>query len=183
VNELAETAYSTDHPDVIAAWRDIADREDVFRTQAKAAAELVGKNRGVLFSTNVLGARVPLGLAHIDPADPPTGWTFKARRDCLVPVSADAKRWLAAQQPPKPDLRGVMAEHGLPRNQAVGGGRMGTPELFLHEGTIWVHYRGRPDGSFGGPFDTPDPAVWTPRRLSEYHTAREAALEQMRQTV
>lgn len=99
-------------------------------------------------------------------SNPDTVGAFKATK-----AGEQARKWLADHQPP--DLRAVLAAHGLPRTSRLtrdGGYLISTPQVFLHEGTVWALYKGTPDGQ----------CSWQPRKLSEFYAALEAleAVEQ-----
>lgn len=162
---MNEHAYSTDDPATVAAFKATAIAYNEMGGRAREDAEKLGNNKGALIVGGVLGAPRVVGLAADDPANPPEGWQYVKGRDQLEPrrgkAGESARQWLAGHQPP--DLRGVLAEHGLPvyyRN----GNKIGNPALFLHDDTVWALYGGYPEGE----------CTWTQRKLSEFHAAQEA---------
>jgi hypothetical protein len=167
-----EHAYSTNNPDVVAAFTAAAEARTAFARRVVADAKALGSNKGPLHNTHVFGGDETVGLAVDDADNPPDGWTPSKGRGYLVPrrgaPGADARRWLADHQPPAgSDVRAVMADHGLPRTTGLDfdhTNTISTPLLFCHDGEVWALYKRQPD----------DECTWTPRRLSEFHAAREA---------
>lgn len=171
-----EYAFSTDNPATLAAYRETRAAAKEFAARLKADCDNLGVagayvRRGVWGSPDEINALGPGESGAV-----PDGWRMV--RDQLEPRRGKpgdaARQWLADHQPP--DVRHVMTKHGLPRHSSMpsgtGGYRMSAPALFEHDGTLWACYEGKP----GGPFDSDDgPCTWTPRKLSEFHTVREAA--------
>lgn len=166
-------AYSTDDPAVVAAFTAAIQARCDFSQRVVDDAETLGKNKGVLRMGGVFGRCETVGLAPDDPNDPPEGWTYIRSRDRLEPrrgkAGDAARRWLADHQPPDDaDGRTAMEAHGLPRHTGLdrgfSTGRISTPRIFHHDGTVWALYSGKPDGE----------CTWAPRRLSEYYAAQEA---------
>jgi hypothetical protein len=182
---MTDTAYSTDDPAIVAAFIAARDAGNAFATQVIADAAALGRNKGPLRTSDLHdGTYTTAGLAPDDPTDPPVGWVYSKGRDMLVPrrgkAGDAARRWLDGHQPPTgSQVRAVMAEHGLPLNDMLGAGQNGmsirfnVPEIAHHDGTLWALYQGTPGSWFGGK-DQPK-CTWTPRKLSEYYAAREAA--------
>lgn len=166
---MTEHAYSTDNPEVVTAYRiTVAEFNDCGRRARESAARL-GKNSGPLIVTSRVSAPRVVGLSTTSPNDPPDGWRYSKSEQHLVPrrgrPGEPARRWLDAHQPP--DLRAVLERHGLPRTCKPGPELrwfLATPGVFEHDGTVWALYPNEPDGE----------CTWTPRKLSEFHAAREA---------
>ena len=174
---MTEHAYSTDDPAAVAAFKAATDALADCQRRARESTEELGKNNGPLIYRHPLFGLEVVGLAALDPADPPQGWRYLKTREYLVPrrgAAGDAARkWLADHQPP--NLRAIMADHGLPRCSKSDPDSMSyrimAPKVFEYQGTVWALYRGVIDGE----------CSWTPRKLSEFHAAREAAEEAERQ--
>ena len=167
---MNEHAYSTSDPTVVTAYRAACDGYRDMSRRTSEDAETLGNNRGALISSNVFAGPHIVGLAADDPASPPAGWVYSKRNNCLVPQRGKtgdaARQWIDAHQPP--DVREVLAGHGLPRMSQYTRGDTyvrALPELFEHGGTLWARYRGDVDGV----------CTWERRRLSEFHAARESA--------
>lgn len=176
------TVYSTSNPVTAAAFLAACDAERAFAQSVVESAAAIGKNKGALRTSGVFGEPPStIGLAVDDPDDPPEGWVYSKTREQLVPrrgrAGNCAREWIAAHQP-KASARVVMEEHGLPFNDLLGAKadhgavnrQFNVPVIFHHDGTVWAHYRGTPGRWVGGPIEP----TWEPRRLSEYHAAREA---------
>lgn len=170
-----EYAYSTDDPEILTAYREALAARNEFGARLKADCEALGVagayvRRGVWGSPDEINALGPDEFGQI-----PDGWRMV--RGQLEPrrgrPGEAARQWLADHQPP--DVRHVMTKHGLPRHSSIpsgtGGYRMSAPALFEHEGTLWASYEGKP----GNLLDGDEKCTWTPRKLSEFHAAREAA--------
>jgi hypothetical protein len=178
---MPQRAYSTDNPEAVAAFRQARADAIAFGPKIDAATKALGKNGGALFFSGGFDSGRPAGLNADDPNDPPEGWIFSKTKDHLVPRRGKpgdpARAWIEAHKRPA-DALTVLAEHGLPRYDRLGGGsgwgsyRLGSPEVLHHEGVLWARYRGEPDGTFGGPKE----CTWLPRKLSEYYAAREAVV-------
>lgn len=171
-------AYSTDKPEVVAAYRETKAEMREFGQRMRADCEALGGNSGGLLDRGIWGSpdRI-VGLMPDGSGTIPDGWRMVRGR--LEPrrgkPGEGARRWLAAHQPP--DVRHTLTAHGLPRHSTVPGGpgmsyRLFSPALFELDGTLWVCYDGEPgDGLMSG--EALDESVWTPRRLSEFYAARE----------
>lgn len=166
-------AYSTDNPDTVAAFTAAVKARSAFAARIIAAAETLGNNKGPLRGGGVMTGYLTVGLAPDDPENPPAGWRYLKSRDRLEPArgkAGDAARaWLNEHQPPADaDGRTVMEAHGLPRTTGLGAtfstGMVSTPQIFEHDGSVWALYDRKPEKE----------CTWTPRKLSEYHAAREA---------
>lgn len=174
---MTEYAFSTDNPAALAAWHDSRAARRVFTERITADTVALGGNKGALVRSGIWGSRDELvGLAPDGSGVIPDGWRIV--RDRLEPrrgkAGAGAREWLAAHQPP--DVRHALVEHGLPRHSTLsdrdsGSFRLSSPALFEHDGALWACYEGKPgdhvrsDGT---------ECTWTPRKLSEFHAAREA---------
>jgi hypothetical protein len=122
-------------------------------------------------------------LGPDDPDSPPAGWVHVKTRNELVPkrgkAGDQARLWLKDHQPPaESHVRKIMQAHGLPLNDLLGGTkdggqRFGLPAIGHFNGTLWALYNGRPGLWWGG--DNQPQITWTPRKLSEYYAAQEAA--------
>lgn len=170
-------AYSTDRPEVLAAWRSASEARQEFGRRLAADCETLGGNTGALMNRGVWGRDRIVGLQPDGSGAVPDGW--RAVRGRLEPRRGKpgeaARQWLADHQPP--DVRHTLAEHGLPRHSTMPGGpamtyRLISPVLFELDGTLWVCYEGEPgDALMSG--ERLDESIWTLRRLSEFHAARE----------
>lgn len=173
-------AYSTDLSEIVADYREARRAYTEVASAAHHAAIAMGCE-GIYSTGNAFGPPVLVGLATSDKENGPEGWVWSRARNMLLPrrgKAGDAARaWLSAHQLPKQDARGVLAEHGLPRNSKVpsrprdGAFDVLLPTLFEHEGVVWALYTGKP-GSWTGQGEVS--AAWTPRRLSEYYAAKES---------
>lgn len=172
-------AYSTDKPEVLAAYHLVRREMREFGQRMRADCEALGGNSGGLLNRGVWGSpdRI-VGLMPDGSGTVPDGWRMVRER--LEPRRGKpgeaARRWLADHQPP--DVRHTLTGHGLPRHSSVPTKAMTyqliPPVLFELDGTLWVCYEGKPgDELMSG--ETLDESIWTPRRLSEFHAAREEA--------
>lgn len=174
---ITEHAYSTDAPDVVAAYRQaIADRAATGKRIFAAVDALGAGPRVFVRSSGFPGDRAQLTAVEQRGDHIPEGW--RVVRGNLEPrlgkAGAAAREWIAKHQPV--DVRHVMESHGLPRASWVPrdkefGWTIVTSKLFEHDGTLWTCYEGEP-GTGGSGFDTP--CTWTPRKLSEFYAAWEA---------
>jgi hypothetical protein len=176
-----QTAYSCDHHEVVAAYRDA-------RAVFVAAADRTHRDAVAMGCTGFYGTGQTFGPASIaglatdNPDDPPEGWQWSASAGYLKPrrgkAGQVARDWLDDHALPELDARAVLACHGLPRasRDAHDGAsyKVMLPDLFEHDGTIWVLYTGTP-GAWGGDLDPGVGEQWTPRKLSEFYAAKEAA--------
>lgn len=167
-HEIPKTAFFTVEPEVVAAWMTTAEQIRDIQNRAVDAAEKIGKNKGLMIQQS-FGAMRVVGLAPVDPKDPPAGWRyvrqqFEPRRGKAGEAAAS---WLASVQPPS--MRDVMKAHGLPRHCSFKYGFFGTPAMFQHEGAIWALYKGEPDGEAS--------AAWTECKPSQFYAAQEAQQE------
>jgi hypothetical protein len=170
----AQHAYSTDNPEIVAAFVAAVQARSAFAARIIADAEALGNNKGPLRTAGVLGLDRTVGLAPDDPENPPAGWRYMKSLNRLEPVARGkageaARAWLAAHQPsPAEDGRAVLEGHGLPRTTGMSAmfssGTVSTPQIFEHDGTVWALYDRKPERE----------CTWTPRKLSEFHAAREA---------
>lgn len=171
-------AYSTGRPEVVAAWRDASEARQEFGRRLAADCEALGGNTGALLNRGVWGS--PDRIVALEPDGSgtiPDGWRMVRRQ--LEPRRGKpgeaARRWLADHQPP--DARHTLTGHGLPRHSTMPGGpamtyRLVSPVLFELDGTLWACFEGKPgDALMTG--DAVDESIWAPRRLSEFHAARE----------
>lgn len=174
---MQEHAYSTSDPAAVAAFKAASDALGDCQRRNREDAKELGKNNGPMILRHPLFGLEVVGLATLDPEDPPEGWRHLMGVGHLMPRRGKAgeapRKWLADHQPP--DLRGIMADHGLPRSSKSDPESMSyrimTPKLFEHNGTVWALYRGVIDGE----------CSWTPRKLSEFYAALEAAEEAEKQ--
>jgi len=160
------TAYKTSDPAIVAAWKTTAEQMKETGNRAVDEAEAIGKNKGLMIQRSIDEERF-VGLAPVDPEDPPEGWRlvrgqFEPRRG---KAGDDARAWLESVQ--MPSLRAVMDGHGLPK-VIFGNGRMATPGMFLHNETVWASYSVAPEEGEVGP-------LWEKCRLSEFYAAQESA--------
>lgn len=194
---MTETAYSTDNPEIVAAYRDAcAARRDHARRIVDAVRDLGADHERILGTGDGISAPTITGLTPLRRPDTvvpnndedyegavhltnyviPDGWRIVRER--LEPRRGKpgqaAREWLAQHQPV--DVRGVMSTHGLPRAAWIPrrgdfGYTVSAPNLFEHDGTLWACYAGEPGA---GEMDRGETCTWTPRKLSEYHAAKEA---------
>lgn len=159
---MTDYAYKTADPDVVAAWNATVEQHRQASKAAIEGAEAIGKNKGLMVRRSI-GEEEFVGLAPIDPSDPPEGWRYvRERFEPRRGAAGDgARAWLKSVQ--LPQLRDVMQDHGLPKI-LFKGGMMRTPGMFEHDGTIYALYSAEPDDI--GP-------AWEPCRLSEYYAAQE----------
>ena len=145
-----EQAYSTDNPEAVAAYRKIVADMAAFGERIREDCAALGGNKGALIRRGIWGSpdRI-VGLEPDGSGQIPPGW--RVVRERLEPrrgkPGEDARRWLEDHQPP--DVRHGMVEHGLPRHSSV---------------PTETGYR----------IDQENACTWTPRKLSEFHAAREA---------
>lgn len=179
MSDRRQHAYSTDNPDVVAAYRIAVEQRNTFGKRIAAAVEALGAGPRVHVRGGAMSgdSQRVVGLEqkgdHI-----PDGWRFLKSSGTLEPRRGKpgdpARQWLADHQPV--DVRTVMEAEGLPRSVWIPtegfSYRIVLPELFEHDGTLWAMYEAEPGTSDTG-FDS-EPCTWTPRKLSEFHAAREA---------
>lgn len=174
-----EHAYSTDNPEAVAAYRQARAEQKEAGKRIAADVAALGAGPRVFVRTSGFSS-IPSELTAIEQKGDhiPEGW--RVVRGNLEPrrgkPGEGARKWLADHQPV--DVRHVMEAHGLPRTSWIPRGnglgyRIVSPALFEHDGTLWASYEGEPGTTDCG-FDT-DKCTWTPRKLSEFHAAREAA--------
>jgi hypothetical protein len=176
-----ENAYSTDRPEVVAAYRQTVQQRREFGQRVMADCAALGGNQGPLMRRGIWGHPDEIiGLGPDGSGVNPDGWRLVRGR--LEPrprkPGEPARRWLAEHQPP--DVRHVLTRHGLPRHSTTPVRERGMtyrvtqPALFELDGVLWVCYQDKPgDDLMAG--ETLDESIWTQRRLSEFHAAREAA--------
>lgn len=180
------SAYSTTDSELIAAYREASETLHEHAVKVCDAARELGRNKGVYKSGGGMFDHAKVsGLAPDDPNNPPDGWTYIKSRGQLEPrrgKSGDpARAWMKANEAPKIDVRGMLAERfGLPRysvtDDGVGCGLVGCPSMLFHNETLWIAYTGRPGTDpfgFRDDFVEPDERWWTLRRPSEWYAARE----------
>lgn len=159
---MSDYTYKTATPEVIAAWTAAVEQHRETASRATTGAEKIGKNNGLMIQRSI-GEEEFVGLAPIDPTDPPEGWRYVRER--FEPrrgkAGDEAREWLKSVQ--LPQLRNIMDDHGLPKI-LFKGGRMRTPGMFMHDGAIYAIYGAEPDNI--GP-------AWERIPLSEYYTAQE----------
>lgn len=175
-------AYSTDNPETVAVYRQLAAERAAFAERLEADCAALGGNTGGLLRPGMFGQ--PDALVALDPDGSgtiPDGWRLVRGR--LEPRRGApgemARAWIADHQPP--DVRCALVAHGLPRQscyEVEANGfthRRSTPALFEHDGTLWACYLGPPSYP-GSLLEAPDggACTWTPRKLSEFYAAREA---------
>lgn len=173
-----EHAYSTDGPEIVAAYRQaLADRAETGKRISAAIKELGAGPRAYVRSSGFPGYKDRLTAIEQSGDHIPEGW--RVVRGNLEPRRGKpgeaARQWLADHQPV--DVRHVMERHGLPRatwipRDGESGWMISSPKLFEHANTLWACYEGEP-GAGGSGFDT-DKCTWTPRKLSEFHAALES---------
>jgi hypothetical protein len=170
-------AYSTTDTETIAAYRQAKAGHSTFAARLRADVEALGAGPRVYLRSGAFGS--PNTITGLEPKGDtiPEGWRIV--RGNLEPrrgkPGEQARQWLAAHQPV--DTRHVLAQRGLPRdvwvpNPKVGNYRVVAPEIFEHKGVLWALYEAEP-GSGEIAFDDAK-CTWTPRKLSEFHTAFEA---------
>lgn len=166
VNDTPKVAYKTSDPAIVGAWKATADAIREAGKLAADAAEQIGKNKGLMIQRSMDEERF-VGLAPIDPSDPPEGWRYvRSQFEPRRGKAGDAARaWLKSIQ--RPNMREVLAEHGLPKLTTMKYGFFGVPGLVLHNNTIYAIYK-------GGPSNEPGPA-WELCRASEFYAAEEDA--------
>jgi hypothetical protein len=172
-------AYSTNDPAIVAVYRQTRAAMTEFLPRLRVDCAALGGNKGPLVRTGMWGR--PDRLVALEPDGSgviPESWRIvRGRLEPRRGKPGDtARAWLADHQPP--DLRHALTEHGLPRHSttpAAGQGfthRLIPPALFELDDELWACYEGPP----GGVFVADDgECTWTPRKLSEYYTARETA--------
>lgn len=166
---MTEHVYATSDATIVTAYRDTAAAFNEMGRKAREDAAALGKNQGALIRNHRTSRPEVVGLAALDPADPPAGWRYSKAEECLVPrrgkAGESARQWLDAHQPP--DLRAVLEQHGLPRVCQPGPDFrffLATPGLLEHDDMVWAMYPAAPDGE----------CTWERRKVSEFHAAREA---------
>jgi hypothetical protein len=172
-------AYSTDDPEIVAAYRQAVAERNAFGPRIRADVEALGAGPRVMVRSSAFpGDRDKVVALEQSGDHVPDGW--RVVRGNLEPRRGKrgeaARQWLADHQPV--DVRHVMEQHGLPRASWVSDPQRGwthkicKPALFEHEGTLWACYFGEP-GKSGSGFDE-EPCTWTRRKLSEFYAAEEA---------
>ena len=161
---MTEFAYKNTDLAALAAWNTAVEQHREASRNALDGAERIGKNKGLMVQRSI-GEEEFVGLAPIDPADPPEGWRYVRNR--FEPrrgkAGDNARAWLKSVQ--LPQLRDIMQQHGLPKI-LFKGGMMRTPGMFMHDGVIYASYTAEPDDI--GP-------AWERIPLSEYYAAQEQA--------
>lgn len=168
-------AYSTDSPEIVAAFRDTADAMRSYLPTLREAIAAIPGAKNPLVRGGFWGSSDELVALEADGSgDVPDGWRIVRGR--LEPRRGkpgdDARKWLAAHQPP--DVRHTLVDFGLPRHASIpaegGRFRLVAPDLFEHDGTLWACYDGEPGH---GVLDDGKSCTWTPRPLSEFYAAQE----------
>jgi hypothetical protein len=178
---MTDHAYSTDDPNTVNTYlQALAARAEMGKKIA-ADVKTLGAGPRVFVRDSGFGGHSRSITAIEQQGDHiPDGW--RVVRGNLEPRPGKpgeaARKWLAEHQPV--DVRAVMEKHGLPRSCWLPrakefGWTISRPDLFEHNGVLWACYAAKPGTSDSG-FDT-DKCTWTPRKLSEFHAAREAAEE------
>jgi hypothetical protein len=173
---MSSYAYSTDEPEILAAFREAAAAMADYLPRLREEIATIGGAKNPLVFSGMWGS--PDELVALEPDGSgviPDGWRMVRSR--LEPrrggPGEGARKWLADHQPP--DIRHTLAAHGLPRHAYLsspsGGFRLIPPVLFEHDGSLWACYDGEPGRGY---LDDGKPCTWTPRRLSEFHAAKEA---------
>ncbi|AXH89440.1 hypothetical protein [Micromonospora aurantiaca] len=176
-----EHAYSTNDPTIVNAYRQaLADRAEMGKKIAADVKALGAGPRVFVRDSGFSGISRSITAIEQQGDHIPDGW--RVVRGNLEPRRGKpgeaARQWLAEHQPV--DVRAVMEKHGLPRSCWLPraqefGWSISRPALFEHDGEVWACYAVEPGTSDSG-FDT-EKCTWTPRKLSEFHAAREAAEE------
>lgn len=173
-------AYSTDRPEVVAAYREAKADHPRFAARLRADVEALGAGPRVFLRSGAFGSPQAITALEQRGDHIPDGW--RVVRGQLEPrrgkPGEQARQWLAAHQPV--DVRHVLTQHGLPRDVWVpnpngGNYRVCAPEIFEHQGVLWALYEAEP-GTQEISFDSTR-CTWTPRKLSEFHAAFEAFSE------
>lgn len=159
-------AVKTTDQATVAAWRTTVELARDIGNRAVEQAKRIGKNEGLMIRRGLYEQEF-VGLAPVDPSDPPEGWKyvrgqFEPRRGR---AGDDARAWLASVQPPS--VRKVMADHGLPLVTTFEYGFMGVPGLVMHNDTVFALYKGGPESDVG--------PAWESCRPSEFYAAQEDA--------
>lgn len=175
-------AYSTNNPDHVTLYRTTIVEAETARIRVRDALAALGVGMevrtegGSPFSGgthHTITALQPVG----DHA--PDGWRISAAGE-LVPRRGKpgdpARAWIADHR--IPNVRGCLAVTGLARAAWVPGTGFGwrivPPTVFEHDGTLWALYQAEPGSTEReSGFDNAR-CTWTPRKLSDYHIAREA---------
>lgn len=173
----SEFAYSTSAPATLAAYRQaLVDRATMGKKVAASLEELGAGPQVYMISDGIPGTRDRFTAIQPQGDHVPEGWRLMKRSGLLEPRRGKpgeaARAWFAEHQPV--DVRHVMEQHGLPRSAwkpSPSGYSISTPQLFDGGDALWARYASEP--GTGGAFDT-KPCTWTPRKLSEFHTAWEA---------
>jgi len=172
-----EHAYSTSNPAIVAAYREAVQRNTEYGPRMRADVEALGAGPRIYMRNGSFDE--PNRITALEQKDGhiPDGWRFV--RGHLEPrrgkPGEQARQWLADRQPA--DARHALTSHGLPRAVWVPASngsfsyRIVSPDLFEHDGTLWACYEIEP-GTSGSGFDE-ERCTWTPRKLSEFHAARE----------
>lgn len=176
-----QTAYSTDNPEHVVAYRTAVAQAE--HARKRLAADMIALNVGT--TCNLVGGPLTDGerfkITALEPNSDghiPDGWRLNSD-SMLVPrrgrPGESARQWLADHTVTNPIA--VLRSTGLARAAWIPGGNFGyrvvPPVVFEHDNTLWALYKGKP-GESGSGFDNGDTCTWTPRKLSEYYTAKEA---------
>jgi hypothetical protein len=164
--DIPMVAFKTTDPEIVAAWKTTVEQIREVSDRAIREAEEIGKNKGLMIQRGLTDETF-IGLAPLDPSDPPEGWRYV--REQFEPrrgkAGDDARAWLASIE--RPSMRRVMSKHGLPEVTTFKYGFMGRPGMVMHDDTVFAIYKGGPDGDVG--------PGWEPCRPSEFYAAQEDA--------
>lgn len=176
---MTESAYSTDNPEHVTAYRNVLAARNDWSTRVKDGVAALGAGPNIWISNGFYKCEITGIQAKWLPDDQgyhiPDGW--RVNKDGILKPrrgkpGESARQWLAGHV--MPDTRAAMAEHGLPREVwalgGSGGYRICGPELFEHDGVLWAKYPLAPSEC---DFNKQE-CTWTPRRLSELYAAKEA---------
>jgi hypothetical protein len=171
-------AYSTDNAEAVAAYRKAKADHPTFVERVRADLEALGAGPRIYLQGGGFGSPKTVTALEQKGDHIPEGW--RVVRGNLEPRRGKpgeaARQWLADHQPV--DVRHVLVQHGLPRdvwvpNPNAGNYRVCAPEIFEHDGVLWALYEAEP-GTEEISFNSAR-CTWTPRKLSEFHAAREAS--------
>lgn len=176
-----EHAYSTADSTAVAAYRQAKADHVTFAERMRADVEALGAGPRVFLRGGGFGSPQRVTALEQKGDHIPDGWRMV--RGNLEPrrgkPGESARQWLADHQPT--DARHVLIKHGLPYevwvpNPKAGNYRVCQPEIFEHDSTLWALYENEP-GAGEIAFDDAK-CTWTPRKLSEFYAAKEAAADE-----
>lgn len=167
------THMRSNHPDVLAAWKELRARWREFCESGSAWAEKYSGQPHFMSSNNPLTSSICQGLpaSKVDPSTLTGKWK-KPSRGVIAPyANSEAGREVPTYQPPT-----------IPGRPARfwGGGRMGFGGIFEHEGYLYSYVNIRDEAGD----DTLDAEVmaaygWEEIRGSEYLAAQKAMEDQL----